>query len=241
MKRDREDGADGSGEKKLKEDEKEEEGKEEEDKNEDDDDDDDDDDDEKEELKFAVVCSSNMNRSMEAHKQFEENNLEVTSFGVGNMVRLPAPNGKPLSFPFDTHYSDMKTKMLEQSDLQWFRDRGLLEMLDRNIRIKDHPERFQDYKDVAQFNVVFCFEERVFDILMKDLKSREAQEYKEMHVLNLDVKDDTKEATKGAQIALELCQLCVKKSDELEEALPEIIKTIEDKYKRPITHLTHYL
>lgn len=32
---------------------------------------------------FAVVCSSNMNRSMMAHKVLKSNNMSVRSFGVG--------------------------------------------------------------------------------------------------------------------------------------------------------------
>lgn len=40
-------------------------------------------------VSFGVVCSSNMNRSMEAHLQFEKHKLVVYSYGVGNRIRLP--------------------------------------------------------------------------------------------------------------------------------------------------------
>lgn len=199
-----------------------------------------DDDDESEELKFAVVCSSNMNRSMEAHKQFKEAGLDVYSFGIGTKVRLPGPKGNN-SFEFTTPYSEMKMAIINQGELQWYRNRGLLDMLDRNIDIKEHPERFQDYTDVAQFNVVFCFEARVYDELVMDLKSREPKDYKEIHILNLDVKDDPKAAVEGARVALELCQECVDHSTDLEESLPGLIKKIEEKYTKTITHMVHYL
>mmetsp|Transcript_1190 Transcript_1190/g.2377 ORF Transcript_1190/g.2377 Transcript_1190/m.2377 type:complete len:182 (+) Transcript_1190:1322-1867(+) len=181
-----------------------------------------------------------MNRSMEAHKQFKDNGLNVTSFGVGSKVRLPSPEG-PMPFEFESSYSDIKNALVANGDLQWFRERGFLDMLDRNIQIKEHPERFQDYKDVAQFKVVFCFEERVYDILVTDVKARQPSDYKMMHILNLDVKDDSREAVKGAEIALALCKLCVEHKDELDDKLPELIKQIEDQYKRRITHLTHLL
>ena len=38
-------------------------------------------------------------------------------------------------------------------------------MLDRNRRIKDRPERFQDCKD--HFDVVIALEERVYDQIME--------------------------------------------------------------------------
>ncbi|KAJ1363370.1 hypothetical protein KIN20_023219 [Parelaphostrongylus tenuis] len=64
-------------------------------------------------LKFAVSCSSNMNRSMKAH-----------------------------SFMHCTQ-------------------NGLLNMLDRNRRIKPAPRKFQ-HKD-EEFDVIICLEERVYD------------------------------------------------------------------------------
>ena len=114
-------------------------------------------------------------------------------------------------------------------------------MLDRNIDIKDHPERFQDFAHAEQFNVIFCFEDAVFDILVKDIKSRQPENYNEIHVLNLDVKDDHAEAKKGARIALELCSLCVEKGDDLDSELPAIIKQVEKKHGKNITHMTHFL
>jgi len=42
---------------------------------------------------------------------------------------------------------------------------GILHMLERNMRIKKHPERFQECRD--QFEVVFTVEERIFDTLVE--------------------------------------------------------------------------
>ena len=38
---------------------------------------------------------------------------------------------------------------------------GVLHMLDRNRRIKEKPERFQDCRE--RFDVIFTVEERIFD------------------------------------------------------------------------------
>ena len=40
-------------------------------------------------LRAAVVCASNMNRSMEAHRVFQAGGMSVCSFGVGQHVKLP--------------------------------------------------------------------------------------------------------------------------------------------------------
>lgn len=40
-------------------------------------------------LRFAIICSSNMNRSMEAHVQLMNLGFNVQSFGSGKTVKLP--------------------------------------------------------------------------------------------------------------------------------------------------------
>ena len=39
-------------------------------------------------FKCATVCASNMNRSMEGHKQLHQSGFKVSSYGVGRMVLL---------------------------------------------------------------------------------------------------------------------------------------------------------
>ena len=40
-------------------------------------------------LRFAVVCSSNMNRSMEAHSFLNKKGYNIESYGTGNMIKIP--------------------------------------------------------------------------------------------------------------------------------------------------------
>mmetsp|Transcript_4751 Transcript_4751/g.5989 ORF Transcript_4751/g.5989 Transcript_4751/m.5989 type:complete len:262 (-) Transcript_4751:963-1748(-) len=178
-------------------------------------------------LKFAMVCSSNMNRSMEGHFQLEKVGFDVYSYGVGTQIRLPGPGGQEV-FDFGTPYQTIKDTLVSGGHAQWFRQRGLLAMLDRNISIKEGPERWQEMEssEIAKLDVVFCFEGRVFDLLIEDLEGREPQEFEPIHVLNLEVKDNADEAAIAGQICLELCKLLQKYAKNLEDKLPVAVEEI---------------
>ncbi len=57
-------------------------------------------------------------------------------------------------------YNDLCNK-----DKQMYTQNGILHMLERNIRIKKHPERFQECFE--QFEIIFTVEERIFDNLIE--------------------------------------------------------------------------
>jgi RNA polymerase II subunit A C-terminal domain phosphatase SSU72 len=198
-------------------------------------------------LHFAMVCSSNMNRSMEAHKQLKRKELSVDSYGVGTMVRLPAPNNAQEKFEFGTPYRDIYSKLKESDGGTgaWYRNNGLLAMVERNVGIKDHPERWQELKTLSgKFDIVFCFEERVFDALIEDVTKREPEdvdEPKAMHVINLEVPDNTEDASIGAQVALEFCTLANQARENLDEELPNIVEEVQAKYKRSLMHMTVFV
>lgn len=104
---------------------------------------------------------------------------------------------------------------------------GVLHMLDRNRRIKEKPERFQDSRE--RFDVIFTVEERIFDQVMEgknilryvqrikqiilryflsiiDLESRDKRTNEIVHVINIDVIDNPEDATLGAFMLCELAQ-----------------------------------
>jgi RNA polymerase II subunit A C-terminal domain phosphatase SSU72 len=197
-------------------------------------------------LKFAMVCSSNMNRSMEAHKQLKRKDLDVSSYGVGTMVRLPAPNNSQAVFAFGTPYREIYEKLRETDGGAWYRSNGLLGMVERNMDIKEKPERWQEIPSLSgRFDVVFCFEERVFDQLMENVDAREPENVDEprpLHIVNLEVIDNTEEATVGAQIALDFClRANAVNRDQLEDELPRIVEDVQNKYKRSLMHVTKYI
>jgi len=166
-------------------------------------------------LSFGVVCSSNINRSMEAHQVFVNAGLTVESYGTGTNVKLPGRSKmEPQIFKFGTPYEEMYNLLAANFDDEtFFTTNGVLPLCRRGASVKTAPQRWQDTPTTAITNhdIVIAFEERIFDAVVNDLQTREATEdFEPIHVICLDTKDHPHEAKKQGRIALELCWLLEK-------------------------------
>jgi RNA polymerase II subunit A C-terminal domain phosphatase SSU72 len=173
-------------------------------------------------LKFATVCASNQNRSMEAHLRLSQANYPVISFGTGSLVRLPGPTiHQPNVYQFNKTSYDSMYKELEAKDPRLYRANGLLNMLNRNRGVKWGPERWQDWQvgmpRVSHVNdrgsegsengivdVVITCEERCWDAVVDDLLNRGSPLNRPVHVINVDIKDNHEEAAIGGSGILDL-------------------------------------
>ncbi|EDO18000.1 hypothetical protein Kpol_1054p47 [Vanderwaltozyma polyspora DSM 70294] len=156
-------------------------------------------------LTFCTVCASNNNRSMESHKVLQEAGYNVNSYGTGSAVRLPGLSiDKPNVYPFGTPYNDIYNDLLSQS-ADRYKSNGLLQMLDRNRRIKKSPEKW--HENFKIFDIIFTCEERCFDSVIEDLMSRGGKQNKLVHVINIDIKDDNENAKTGSKAILKLADL----------------------------------
>ncbi|CAF1076845.1 unnamed protein product [Didymodactylos carnosus] len=188
-------------------------------------------------LKFAVVCSSNQNRSMEAHNFMSKRGLIIKSFGSGAQVKLPGPSlDRPNIYTFDTSYEYMYKDLIAR-DQNLYTQNGVLHMLDRNRRIKEKPERFQDCRD--RFDIVFTVEERIFDQVLEDLDNRDKKTNELVHIINIDVADNPEDATLGAFMLCDLGQK-MEAVDDLDNEIDEILTEYESKIKRPILHAVSF-
>lgn len=188
-------------------------------------------------MRVAVVCSSNQNRSMEAHSFLSKRGYRVRSFGTGNQVKLPGPAlDKPNIYDFNTTYDEMYKDLLRK-DPELYTQNGILHMLDRNRRIKPKPERFQACND--KFDVIITCEERVYDQLLEDVESRHSEDAAPVHIINIDIQDNHEEATIGAFMICDLVSvLC--ESDDLDNDIDEILQDFEPRVKRTILHTVNF-
>jgi RNA polymerase II subunit A C-terminal domain phosphatase SSU72 len=190
--------------------------------------------------RIAVVCASNQNRSMETHALLVKKGFKhVSSFGTNSQVKLPgtAPD-KPVVFDFSVPYTQMYDH-LRQIDEELFREKGLLSMLMRNSKVKERPQRFQDEK-TQQFEIVITFEERVFDIVVEDLSTRESVTSDAVHVINITVKDNHEEAIIGSMQVYDFLMMIHEAGEEWQDRIDEIIEEYQAKLKKPVLHSVHF-
>lgn len=84
-------------------------------------------------------------------------------------VKLPGKDSNsPQSFAFGTPYVEIRDFLARQNEAL-FRRNSVLGLLERDAATKRAPERWQslDSEDVASFDVVVCFESRVFDLVVE--------------------------------------------------------------------------
>ncbi|EXJ61536.1 hypothetical protein A1O7_01964 [Cladophialophora yegresii CBS 114405] len=177
-------------------------------------------------LKFCTVCASNNNRSMEAHLRLSTSShaYPVISFGTGSYVRLPGPSiSQPQVYNFNTTSYAKMYEDLNAQDARLYRNNGILNMLDRNRKIKWGPERFHDWvvgnpriealnrgdkgamgAEGGVVDVIFTCEERCWDAVVDNLLDRGAPLNRPVHVFNIDIKDNHEEALVGGGAILEL-------------------------------------
>ncbi|GAA5795295.1 hypothetical protein HPULCUR_000650 [Helicostylum pulchrum] len=171
--------------------------------------------------KYAVICASNQNRSMEAHHVLNKKGFNVKSYGTGTMVRLPGPAiDKPNIYPFGTPYEQVYQE-LKRQDQQLYSQNGLLSMLDRNRKTKDAPQRWHESEDL--FDVIITCEERCFDSVVEDLSNRGQTLNQSTHVINVEIKDNHEDALLGGRAILQLAQM-IESSNDIDADMDGIIE-----------------
>ncbi|CAF2199124.1 unnamed protein product [Brassica rapa] len=87
-------------------------------------------------FRYAMVCSSNQNRSMEAHVLLNRQGLDVASYGTGSHVKLLGPSAtEPNVYGFGAPYKHMFDE-LRRKDPELYpilSTDGILQMLKRNF------------------------------------------------------------------------------------------------------------
>nr|XP_023012530.1 RNA polymerase II subunit A C-terminal domain phosphatase SSU72-like [Leptinotarsa decemlineata] len=184
-------------------------------------------------LRIAVICSSNMNRSMEAHAFLSKKGFDVKSYGTGEKVKIPGSAAdKPNVYEFGTSYDDIYVDLL-QKDKSLYTQNGLLHTLDRNRRIKTHPEKFQEADE--KFDILITCEERVYDQVLEYMENKTPIDNSIVHVINIDIQDNLEEATIGAFLISDMC-LMMAKAEDLDNDIEEVLHNFEERCQRSILH-----
>jgi len=179
------------------------------------------------------VCSSNMNRSMEAHARLKKKGFNVRSFGTGDKIKLPGPSAnQPNVYDFGTTYEEIHAD-LARKDKTMYKQNGILHMLDRNRMIKERPERLQDTDE--KFDVIITAEERVYDQVLDHFSNNGSKEDVMVHLINIDIQDNQEEATIGAFLFHEVSQLLIESPD-LDNEIDELLQDFEAKCNRAVLH-----
>lgn len=188
--------------------------------------------------KFAVICASNQNRSMEAHGILSKKGFNVDSYGTNSMIKVPGPSfDRPNAYPFGTTYEHIYND-LKAKDASLYTQNGLLMLLDRNRKIKQRPQRFQD--SVGDYDIIITCEERCFDLVVDELAHRPILLNKPVHIVNFDIKDTPEDATVGAKAILQLAQQlqeCANLDAQIGPILSEYIAT---KASHPILYTVQF-
>lgn len=162
-----------------------------------------------------------MNRSMEAHHVLKSEGLEVESYGVGSQVKIPGTSAnRPNIYPFGTPYRSIYEQLKAENEAAYARI-GLIEMLERNMKVKEAPQRWQDTR-TFDVDVVITFDDGVFDKLMDDMQRRGQSGARSMLIINMSVVDNHVEAGKAAPLALRLCR-DLNESEDWEDDVDDIM------------------
>ena len=112
-------------------------------------------------------------------------------------------------------------------------ENGMLHILDRNMRIKPKPEKFQESKNT--YDLILTCEEKVYDQVMESFESAGSTSAHLAHIINIDVIDNPEDATLGAFVMLKLVQK-LDSCEDLDDEIDEILQEFESTTNRAFLH-----
>ena len=192
-------------------------------------------------VRYACVCASNVNRSMAAHEVLQKHKYDVSSYGTNSQISMPSPTGVPNIYDFGTTYQEILDDMLKQ-DNPYYREHGLIEMIDRDRHIKSRPERFASTFDRSDtmFDVIFTYQEKIMERVISEFHTNGNAKFELCTVVNIETIDDHTHALESAKITLQLAEI-ISKLPTIPEKIEDTLNAFVDSSNAAITfHIVSY-
>lgn len=175
-----------------------------------------------------MICSSNINRSLEAHTVLANAGFDCESYGVGKQLRLPGPGGTARRFDFGTPYIDIAQVLKEEAESHYNRV-GVLDLARRAAGTKLAPQRWQDAltETLCALDIVIVFETKLFETVVLDVQSRTPEQFLPLHLVCMDTRDSPKDAVEKGKEVLALCKQI--ESSDLSTGLPLEVLELADR------------
>jgi RNA polymerase II subunit A C-terminal domain phosphatase SSU72 len=144
-------------------------------------------------MKLAVICAMNQNRSMQAHDLFNKKGIRVKSYGTNPVIKLPGESPtSPNVYSFDQGYKEIYDDLCRKNE-GYYRESGLLYLLERNMGIKERAENF--FTRDEDVDLVITCEEKVFSTILSYYSSVGEKRF---FMVNFDIRDTPADAIVGA-------------------------------------------
>ncbi|KAM0671607.1 RNA polymerase II subunit A C-terminal domain phosphatase [Ordospora colligata] len=154
-------------------------------------------------MRLAVSCAMNQNRSMQAHDLLMKKGIAVKSFGTNSVIRLPGETADAANvYEFGTTYKEIHEDLCRKNE-EYYRETGILYLLERNMRVKEKPENF--FERSNEFDLVITCEEKVFTSIYEYYVGKKVGSGRFVMV-NFDIKDTPSDAVTGALEILEFVE-----------------------------------
>lgn len=156
-------------------------------------------------MRLAVSCAMNQNRSMQTHDLFMKRGIEIRSFGTNPVIKLPGETmDSPNIYGFDCTYREIFDDLCRKNE-EYYRECGLLYLLERNMGIKERPENF--FQQNEEFDLIVTCEERVFTTIFDYYAGVSRTPGGRFFMVNFDIKDTPSDAIVGAGEILEFIEI----------------------------------
>jgi RNA polymerase II subunit A C-terminal domain phosphatase SSU72 len=188
---------------------------------------------------------------MEAHLQLLQRGYNVSSYGTGTFMRLPLDrSGGQKTFEMDNATYQQALDWMKQQDEKlrnFFIGDGIMKMMERNVKIKAGPQRWQNLETLhGRFDVVICLDDRVYEAVLEDISSRELEdvdELKPMHIIFIEIGDNAVDSVIGGQIVAKLAEKLEKspREDDVETIAKLVDEIARDHPQKAVLLQTVYV